>query len=216
MITSQRTPILESMTETIKIPLESYEDLLFVKERLSMYYSVMERSLRLSYGQHDIECCQLFMAHQLSVIGSKQKTPFHKALYMTLIEVKHKADCGQPLATIHVMNRIAQLYGYGPLRSTTEVQGDRNPFPREVECARPTTSLSRKAAKEQAVRVARAGSTLLKNYHTTKEIKIIMIGISTVIITDLWHSMPPIVYISRRLISGKMVTHPLEGTSTPL
>ncbi len=41
--------------------------------------------------------------------------------------------------------------------STTEVQGYINLFPREVECARPTTSLSRKARKEQTVRVARAG-----------------------------------------------------------
>ena len=72
---------------------------------------------------------------------------------MTLMEVKHKADCEQPLATIDVMNRIAQLYGYGPVCSTTEVQGYSNPFPLEVECARPTTSLSRKARKEEAVRV---------------------------------------------------------------
>jgi hypothetical protein len=96
------------MTETMKIPLDSYYDLLFVKERLAMYYIMLERSLRLFYGQHDIEWCQQFMAHQLSVTGSKPKTPFHKALYMTLMEVKHKADCEQPLATIDVMNRIAQ------------------------------------------------------------------------------------------------------------
>jgi hypothetical protein len=119
MITSQRTLILESMTETMKIPLDSYEDLLFVNERLAMYYSMLERSLRLSYGQHDIKWCQEFTAHQLLVIGSKPKTPSNKALYMTLMEVKNKADCEQPLATIDVMNRIAQLYGYGPLRSTT-------------------------------------------------------------------------------------------------
>ncbi len=118
---------------------------------------MLERSLRLSYGQHDIEWCQQFMAHQLSVTGSKPKTPFHKALYMTLMEVKHKADCEQPLAMIDVMIRIAQQYSYGPLRSTTEVHGYSNPFPREVECVRPTTSLSPKARKEEALRVARAG-----------------------------------------------------------
>ncbi len=54
------------MTETMKIPLDSYEDLLFVQERLAMYYIMLERSLRLSYGQHDIEWCQQFTAHQLS------------------------------------------------------------------------------------------------------------------------------------------------------
>jgi hypothetical protein len=86
------------MTETMKIPLGSYEDLLFVKELLAMHYSMLERSLLLSYGQHDIKWCQQFTAHQLLVIGSKQKTPFNKVLYMTLMEVKHKADCEQPLA----------------------------------------------------------------------------------------------------------------------
>ncbi len=98
-----------------------------------------------------------FTAHQLSIIGNKQKTPLHKALYMTLMEVKHKADCEQSLATINVMNSIAKLFGYGPLRCTTEVPGHCNLFLREVECARPTTRLSRKGRKEEAVRVARAG-----------------------------------------------------------
>ncbi len=81
-------------------------------------------------------------------------TPLHKALYKTL-EVKRKADCEQPLATIDVMDRIAKLFGYGPLRRTTEVSGHYNLFLREVECARLTTSLSRKERKEEAVRVAR-------------------------------------------------------------
>ncbi len=121
-----------------------------------MYYSMLERSLLLSYGQDDIEWCQQFTgtAHQLSMIGNKPMTPLHKALYKTLMEVKRKADCEQPLATIDVMNRIAKLFGYGPLRVTTEVSGHYNLFLREVECARPTTSLSRKERKEEAVRVA--------------------------------------------------------------
>jgi hypothetical protein len=102
------------MTETMKIPLDFYEDLLFVKERLAIYYSMLERSLWLSYGQNDIESCQQFTAHQLIVIGSKPKTPFHQALYISLMEVKHKAYCEQPLAMIDVMNRIAQIFGYGP------------------------------------------------------------------------------------------------------
>ncbi len=92
---------------------------------------------------------------------------------MTLMEVKHKADCEQPLATIDVMNRIAKLFGYGPLRGTTEVPGHCNLFLREIECASPTTSLSRKGRKEGAVWVARAEMyTLRKNYLTTKGIKI--------------------------------------------
>ncbi len=76
---------------------------------------------------------------------------------MTLMEVEHKADCEQPLATINVMNSITKLFGYGPLHSTTEIPGHINLFLCEVECARPTTSLSRKGRKEEAVRVARAG-----------------------------------------------------------
>ena len=53
------------------------------------------------------------------------------------------------------MNRIAKVFGYGPLRGTTEVSAHYNLFLREVECARPTTSLSRKERKEGAVQVAR-------------------------------------------------------------
>ncbi len=58
MIISHRTLLVKSMIEVMKIPLDSYEDLLFVQERLAIYdiyYSMLERSLRLSYGQHDIE-----------------------------------------------------------------------------------------------------------------------------------------------------------------
>ena len=94
-------------------------------------------------------------AHQLSIIGSKPATPLYKALYKTLMDVERKADCEQPLATIDIMNRIARVFGYGPLRGTTEVSGHYNLFLREVECARPTTNLSRKERKEVAVRVAR-------------------------------------------------------------
>jgi hypothetical protein len=61
MVISQRTSLVKSMIEVMKIPLDSYEDLLFVQERLAIYYSMFERSLWLSYGQHDIEWCQQFM-----------------------------------------------------------------------------------------------------------------------------------------------------------
>ncbi len=65
-------------------------------------------------------------------------TPLYRALYKILMDVKRKADSEQPLATIDVMNRIARVFGYGPLRGTTEVSGHYNLFLREVECARPT------------------------------------------------------------------------------
>jgi hypothetical protein len=35
---------------------------------------------------HDIEWCQQYTAHQLSIIGNKLMTPLHKALYKTLME----------------------------------------------------------------------------------------------------------------------------------
>ena len=109
------------------------------------------------------------------------------------------------------MNRIAQLFGYGPLRSTTEVPGHSNLFPREVECARPTTSLSRKGRKEEAVRVARAGCT-----YSAKELSYYEGNQDGHIHRDYTRSVPPIVYICRRLISDKAVTLPLEGTSPPV
>ncbi len=65
------------------------------------------------------------------------------------------ADCEIPLATIDVMNRIAKLFGYEPLRNTTEVPGHSNLFLHEVECARPTTSLSRKGQKPPIVYIGR-------------------------------------------------------------
>ncbi len=70
MITSQRISLVESMIEVMKLLLDSYEDLLFVQELLAINYSMLERSLPLSYGPHDIEWCQQFTAHQLSIIGN--------------------------------------------------------------------------------------------------------------------------------------------------
>ncbi len=130
---------------------------------------------------------------------------------MTLKEVKHKADCEQPLATIDVMNSIAHLFGYGPLRSTTVtvVPGHSNLFPREVECARATTSLSRKGRKEEAVRVACAGCV-----YSAKELSYYEGNQDLHIHRDYNRTMPPIVYIGRGLISDKAVTPLLERTST--
>ncbi len=62
MLLSQYVETMIPMYEIVQIPLDSYEDLLFVQERLAIYYSMLERSLRLSYGQHDIEWCQQFTA----------------------------------------------------------------------------------------------------------------------------------------------------------
>ncbi len=127
------------------------------------------------------------------------------------MEVKHKAYCEQPLATIDVMNRIAQLFGYGQLRSTTEVPAHSNLFPREVECARPKTSLSRKGRKEEAVRVARAGCI-----YSAKELSYYEGNQDWHIHREYNRPMPPIVYIGSGPISDKAVTRPLEGTSTPV
>jgi hypothetical protein len=44
---------MKSMIEVMKIPLGSYKDLLSVQERIAIYYSKLEKSLLLSYGQHD-------------------------------------------------------------------------------------------------------------------------------------------------------------------
>jgi hypothetical protein len=211
MITSQRTSLVKSMIEVMQIPLDSYEDLVFVHERLTIYYSMLERSLQLSYGQHDIKRCQQFTAQQLSIIGNKPKTPLLQAWYMTLMEVKHKADCEQPLATIDVMNRIAKLFGYGPLRGTTEVPEHCNLFLREVECARPTTSLSCKGRKEEAVRVARAECV-----YSPEELSYYKGNQDWHIYRDYNRVMQPIVYAGRVLISDEAVTPPLEGTSTPV
>ncbi len=117
MFTWQRISLLESMTETIKILLDSYEDLLWVQEHLAICYSILERSLWLSYGQHGIKWCQQFMANQLTVIDKMLKTPQCKALYVTMMNVMHKADCEQPLAMINVMNHIARVFGYWRLAS---------------------------------------------------------------------------------------------------
>ncbi len=72
------------MTKTMKILLESYEDILWVQEDLAIYYSMLERSLWLSYGQHDIKLCQQFIANQYTVIDKMLKTRQCKALYMTM------------------------------------------------------------------------------------------------------------------------------------
>jgi hypothetical protein len=208
MLLSQHAETMIPMYEIVQIPLDSGEDLLFVQERLATYYSMLERSLRLSYGQLDIEWCQQPMAQQLSMIGSKPATPLYKALYKTLMNVKRKADCEQPLATIDVMNSIARVFGYGPLCGTTEISGHYL-FLCEVECARLTTNLSRKERKEAAVQVARPECV-----YSAEESPYYERNQDWYIHRDYNRVVQPIVYADRVLIPDQAVTPPLEGTST--
>ncbi len=211
MLLSQYAETMIPKYEIMQITLDSYEDLLFVQERLAIYYSMLERSLRLSYGQHDIEWCQQLTAHRLSIIGSKQATQLYKALYKTLMDVKRKADCEQPLATIDVMNRIARVFGYGPLLGTTEVSGHYNLFLREVKCARPTINLSCKERKEGIVRVARPECV-----YSTEELSYYERNQDWYIHREYNRVVQPIVYANRVLIPDYAVTPPSEGTLTPV
>ncbi len=70
----------------MQTPLSCYGNLLYVKERLVIYYSLLKRSPQLSYGQHDIEW------------GSPT------ALYVTRMNVKRKAEIEHSPAIIEVMN----------------------------------------------------------------------------------------------------------------
>jgi hypothetical protein len=172
---------------------------------------MLARFLWLSYGQLDIEWCQQFTAHQLSIIGSRPATPLYKALYKTLMGVKRKAYCEQPLATIDVMNRIARFFGYGPLRGATEVSGHDNLVLHEVECARPMTNLSRKERKEAAVRVTRPEcvySAEESSYYERIQ--------DWYIHRDYNRVVQTIIYADRVLIPDYAMTPPSEGTSTPV
>jgi hypothetical protein len=127
------------------------------------------------------------------------------------MDVKRKADCERPLATIDVMNRIARVFGYGPLRGATEVSGHYNLFPREVKCARPTTSLSRKERKEATVRVARPGCP-----YSAEELSYYERNQDWYIHRDYNRVLQPLVYANRVLIPDQSVTPPFEGTPTPV
>ncbi len=112
--------------------LSCYGILLYVKERLATYYSLLKRSLRFSYGQHDIE----------------RGPP--TALRETMMNVKRKADIEHSLAMIEVMNRIKYVFGHGPLARI--IQDNISPI--TVERVRPTTDISRQERKRQIVRMA--------------------------------------------------------------
>jgi hypothetical protein len=144
MLLSQHADTVTPMYEIIILvckPLEllceftvcqGYVNLLYVKERLAIYYSLLKRSLRFSYGQHDIEW------------GSPT------ALHVTRINVKRKADIEHPPAMIEVMNQIKYALGHGPL--ARKVQENISSI--TVERVRPTTDISRQERKRQIVQMA--------------------------------------------------------------
>ena len=54
ILLSQHADTIIPMYGIMQTPLSCYGNLLYVKERLAIYYSLLKRSLRFSYGQHDI------------------------------------------------------------------------------------------------------------------------------------------------------------------
>ncbi len=83
---SQHADTMIPMYEIMQTPLSCYGNLLYAKERLAIYYSLLKRSLRFSYGQHDIEW------------GSPT------ALHVIRMNVKSKADIEHSSAMNEVMN----------------------------------------------------------------------------------------------------------------
>jgi hypothetical protein len=134
MLLSQHADTMIPMYEIFRTPLSCYGNLLYVKERLAIYCSLLKRSLRFSYGQHDIEW------------GSPT------ALHVATMNVKRKADIEHSLAMIEVMNRIKYVFGHGTLARIAEIQD--NILPITVERVRPTTDISRREQKRQIVRMA--------------------------------------------------------------
>jgi hypothetical protein len=118
--------------EIMQTPLSCYGNLLYVKERLAIYYSLLKRSLRFSYGQHDIEW------------------GLPTALHVTRMNVRRKADIEHSPAMIEVMNRIKYAFGHGSLAK--KIQEKISPI--TVERVRPTTDISRQELKRQIVRMA--------------------------------------------------------------
>ncbi len=53
MLFSQHAATMIPMYEVMQTPLSCYGNLLYFKQRLAIYYSLLKRSLRFSYGQHD-------------------------------------------------------------------------------------------------------------------------------------------------------------------
>jgi hypothetical protein len=128
----------DTQYETMQTPLSCYGNLLYVKERLAIYYTLLKRSLLFSYGQHD--------CHDI-----EWGPP--TALHVTMMNVKRKADIEHSLAMIEVMNRIKYVFCHGPLARITEIQDNISPI--TVERVRQTTDISsRQERKTQMVRMA--------------------------------------------------------------
>jgi hypothetical protein len=134
MLLSQHADTMLPMYEIMKTPLSCYGNLLNVKERLAIYYSLLNRSLRVSYGQHDIEW------------GPPT------ALHVTMMNVKRKTYIKHSLAMIEVTNRIKYVFCHGPLARITEIKDNISPI--RVERVRPTTDISHQERKRQIVRMA--------------------------------------------------------------
>jgi hypothetical protein len=93
ILSPQHADTMIPMYEIMQTPLSCYGNLLHVKERLAIYYSLLKRSLRFSYGQQDIEW------------GSPT------ALHVIRMNVKRKADIEHSPAMIEVMIRIKYAFG---------------------------------------------------------------------------------------------------------
>ncbi len=132
MLLSQHADTMIPMYEIMQTPLSCCGNLLYVKERLTIYNSLLKRSLRFSYGQHYIEW------------GSPT------ALHETRMNVKRKAYIEHSPAMIEVMYRIKYAFCHGPLARKNQ----ENISPITVERARPTTNISRQERKRQIVRMA--------------------------------------------------------------
>ncbi len=86
MLLSQYAETTIPTYEIMQTPLSCYGVLLYVKEHLAIYYSLLKRSLRFSYGQHYIEW----------------DSP--TALNVTRMNVMRKADNEHSPAMIEAMN----------------------------------------------------------------------------------------------------------------
>jgi hypothetical protein len=94
------------MYEIMHTPLSCYGNLLYVKERLVIYYNLLKRSLRFSYGQHDIEW----------------------APPMALHERGHEANIEHSHAMIEEKNRTKYVVCHGSLERITEIQENISPI----------------------------------------------------------------------------------------
>ncbi len=137
MLLSQHANTMIPMYEIMQTPLRCYWNILYVKERLAIYYSLLKSYLRFSYGQHDIEWGPPTALHvtRMNVKRRKRKAYIEHSLAMIELEV---------------MNRIKYVLGHGPLARI--IQDNISPI--TVDRVRPMTDINRKERKRQIVRMA--------------------------------------------------------------